>query len=121
MGALKFLCEFGRQRRFASGGRGYLEDAATPVSIQHKKPASRLIEANIAGANTGHCGKGQPSPLNHVVAHCFNDLGDGRRNRAEMGSVKHNGRRHGGLQNGRKGSAVIDADPLERDSETSRH
>ena len=121
MGALKFLCEFGRQRRAASGGRGYLKDAATPVSVQHKKPASRLIEANIAGANTGHCGKGQPSPLNHVVAHCFNDLGDGRRNRAEMASVKHKGRCHGGLQNGRKGSAVIDTDPLERDSETSRH
>jgi hypothetical protein len=121
IGSLKFLCEFGRHRRSASNGRGYLKDAAIPVSIQHKKSATRLIEANIARTNTGHCGEGQPSPLNHVVAHRFNDVGDGRRNRADMASVKHNGRRRGGLQNSRKGRTVIDADRLERDSETSRH
>ena len=102
MSGLKSLCEFGRHRRSGSDGRGYLKDAATPVSIQHKKPATRLIEANIARTNTGHCGKGQPSPLNHLVAHLFNDVGDGRRNRADMASVKHNGSRHGGLQNSRK-------------------
>src|SRR5207248_8435108 len=97
------------------------KDAATPVSIQHKKPAARLIEANIARTNTGHCGKGQPSPLNHLVAHLFNDVGDGRRSRADMASVKHNGSRHGGLQNSRKGRTVIDADPSERDSKTNRN
>ncbi|HZC97514.1 MAG TPA: hypothetical protein VE267_15570 [Bradyrhizobium sp.] len=58
MSGLKSLCEFGRHRRSGSDGRGYLKDAATPVSIQHKKPATRLIEANIARTNTGHCGKG---------------------------------------------------------------
>jgi hypothetical protein len=36
---LKSPCEFGRHRRSASGGRGYLKDAGAPVSIQHKKPA----------------------------------------------------------------------------------
>jgi hypothetical protein len=50
-----------------------------------QKPATRLIEANIARTNTGHCGEGQPSPLNHVVAHRFNDVGDGRRKPGRYG------------------------------------
>src|ERR1700757_4541205 len=119
MGALKFLWEFGRQGRFASGGRGYLKDAATPDSVQNKKPATRLIEANIAGTNTGHSGQGQTSPLNHLPAHRFNDVRRCRRNGSDLASVEHQGGRQGGLQNGRKGSAVIDADPSERDSEAS--
>jgi len=121
MGGLKFLCEFGRHKRSASDARVYLKDAATPVSVQHKKLATRLIEANIAGTNPGHCGKGHPPPLDHLVAHRFDDVGDGRRKRSDMASVKHHGTRHRGLQNSQEGRAVIDADPLERDSETSRH
>src|SRR5690242_20537858 len=121
MGVLTLLCEFGQHRRYASDGLGYLKDAATPDSIQNKKPATRLIEANIAGTNTGHSGKGQTSPLNHLPAHRFNDVGRCRRNWSDMASVEHHGGRQGGLQNGRKGSAVIDADPSEWDSETSRN
>ena len=121
MSGLKSLCEFGRHRRSGSDGRGYLKDATTPVSIQNKIPATRLIEANIAGTNTGHSGKGQTSPLNHLPAHRFNDVGRCRRNGSDMASVEHYGGRQWGLQNGRKGSAVIDADPSERDSEASRN
>jgi len=54
-----------------------------PVSVQHKKPATRLIEANILSTNAGHWGKGQPSPLNHLIAHRFNDFGNGRPNRTD--------------------------------------
>ena len=121
MGVLTLLCEFGQHRRSASDGLGYLKDATTPVSIQKKIPATRLIEANIAGTNTGHSGKGQTSPLNHLLAHRFNDVGRCRRNGSDMASVEHHGGRQRGLQNGRKGSTVIDTDPLEGDPETSRH
>ncbi|HZC97303.1 MAG TPA: hypothetical protein VE267_14465, partial [Bradyrhizobium sp.] len=114
-------CVQRQHRRSASDGLGYLKDATTPVSIQNKIPATRLIEANIAGTNTGHSGKGQTSPLNHLLAHRFNDVGRCRRNGSDMASVEHHGGRQPGLQNGRKGSAVIDADPSERDSGTSRN
>src|ERR1700750_3383672 len=116
MGVLTLLCEFGQHRRSATDVLRYLKDATTPVFIQNKNPATRLIEANIAGTNTGHSGKGRTSPLNHLPAHRFNDVGRCRRNGSDMASVEHYGGRQRGLQNGRKGSAVIDADPSERDS-----
>ena len=104
MGVLTLLCEFGQHRRSAADGRGYLKDATTPVSIQNKKPATRLIEADIPRTNTGHCGKGQPSPLNHLVAHRFNDVGDGPRNRADMASVKQQWKRAWGSAEQPEGS-----------------
>jgi hypothetical protein len=51
-----------------SASLGNLKDVAAPVPIQDKKSASGLVEANIDSTNTGHCGEGQPSPLNRLVA-----------------------------------------------------
>ena len=69
-------CASGRHRRPAPGGCGYLKEAAVPTSVRDEKQALRLIEADIANADTSDCGKGQATLFDHQVAHVFDDIGD---------------------------------------------